>query len=63
MIDILVSRRKERAYIIPKSEIGVRWLRANIVNANQSKSVSIPIDVLEDFVAELQKDDLNVEVQ
>jgi len=60
MADIKVIIRKERAYLIPESELGGKWLDTNITGDNQYY-VSIQKDLLEDMIKEMKEAELSIE--
>lgn len=60
MADLILVKRRDRVLIVPDSEIGKRWISFNIVTAHNA-SVTIGIDLLEDFIKEIEKDDITYE--
>lgn len=58
MADIILVKGTLETSIYPETTLGRRWMLVNFVG----KKYSIQNEFVEDFVLELQKDDLFVEV-
>lgn len=60
MADLILIKRRDRVLVVPDSKLGKRWLEHNIVTAHNA-SVTIGVDLLEDFIKEIEKDDITYE--
>lgn len=61
MIDIIIKRGRDRAYLMGESSLGKKWLNDNIQGAIEG-TVVIHIHSLEDMIIDLQDAHLEVEV-
>lgn len=60
LMDILIVKRRDRAFVLPKTEAGARWIRSNIDKKNRDPAFVINSEFIEDLVEELKKDNINV---
>lgn len=63
MTDILVSKGLHRTVIIPKTNKGLKWLEGNINNERAEPALSINSEFTDDFIKDLEKAGLEVEVK
>lgn len=64
MADILIIRNRERSFVIGETELGRRWLRANVSGGQGYNAyVSITTETSEEFKQEVEKDNLTVELR
>ena len=59
MVDIKIITRRDRAYLIPESEVGRRWLDANI--SGDKHVVSVQSEHIEDMIKEMKEAELSIE--
>ena len=61
MTDIILVKRPNVTLVYGNSDVGSRWLRANITHPELGKVVIIQNEFIEDFIKELKLDDLEIE--
>ena len=62
MPDILIIRRRNRAYIFIESEVGKKWITDNCTFDTETP-ISMDYDLVEDLIKIMEKDDIEVEVK
>lgn len=66
MVDVLIVRRQDKAYLISQSEAGWDWILHNIQIKHKPRTeIAIPIasDVVEEMEGLIKKDGLDVEIK
>jgi len=59
MADIAIVVRRDRAFLIPESEVGRKWLDANI--SGDKHVVSIQSEHIEDMIKDMKEAELSIE--
>jgi len=60
MADIIIVKRRNSAVVTHDSPQGRKWIKDNIITT-YGETVIIPADVVEDFIKNLERDEIDYE--
>jgi hypothetical protein len=62
MADLEIVKRRDKAYVFPKTEKGAKWLHKSVLPSDGEVGFTLGSEYVEDFIVSANNDEIEVDV-